>query len=395
MLCQAVYQLSKEEIGYAQIYEHLLNHSGEKEGEIEMKKCFHLYDTLFMLVVQVGKNYKYQAGSSVCMMEFDWDIKKVPAKQLPVPAVKTKICAQTILEHENLFFSTDSNNQIIVSNRRLEKGPLSVIEIPTTIRKILGGTFQVYFPHYIDNDSCLKSLEGFQKILSKFTSSQFKSAKKLIEDKLKVLEKGGKLDEANPSTSETGSGAKKSLRKNNKKRKIIPAPEKDAGSPAPKRTRSDTISSLSSEEETKNHDQTSPNKKNLVKPGDKPCLPHLLYNTCKYKNKCRNIHDLPGFDACSRHLTFSCKGPCNKKHMNKKRAADLAYSLVKDLIEEHRKEVKNPAANEKSSRKSNDQLTTYYGSPERPGTSRNMADQDLSQRLTNRKRKRSGKLNIS
>ena len=81
--------------------------------------------------------------------------------------------------------------------------------------------------------------------------------------------------------------------------------------------------------------------------------------------------------------------------MNKKRAADLAYSLVKDLIEEHRKEGKNPATNEKSSRKSNDQLTTYYGSPERPGTSRNMADQDLSQRLTNRKRKRSGKLNIS
>ena len=56
---------------------------------------------------------------------------------------------------------------------------MSVIEIPANIRKKLGGIFQVYFPHYIENE---KNLEGFQKIMAKFTSPKFKSAKNLIEE---------------------------------------------------------------------------------------------------------------------------------------------------------------------------------------------------------------------
>lgn len=213
-------------------------------------------------------------------MNFEWSVNKVSTEQTPVPPVKTKICATKILEHQDLVFATDSNNKIIVSNRPLEKGPLSVIEIPTNIRKKLGGIYQVYFPHYVCNDSCSRSLEGFQKILAKFTSPQFKSAKNLIEEKLKILERAAQksldsmvvLDEINPSTSKAGSDGKKSTAGKNKKRKVISAPPgNNTGLPASKRTRNDTISSLSSSDEAEIPTvQTSPNKNIQVKSGDKP-----------------------------------------------------------------------------------------------------------------------------
>merc|ERR1712020_27716 len=87
--------------------------------------------------------------------------------------------------------------------------------------------------------------------------------------------------------------------KTDRKRKVISAPEKNTESSASKKTRIETISSLSSDDELeknpvksssneKNPVETSPNKKNhKFKPGDKPCIPHLLYNTCKYKRTVR------------------------------------------------------------------------------------------------------------
>ena len=175
-------KIEKAHLKDFQIYSHLLNHSGDKCEDLKLKHCFHLFESLLMLVVQVGKNipknFKYQAGTNICVMNFEWDVIKCSTEQYPILPVKTKNCVSTILEHENLVFATDSNNQIIVSNRKLEKGPLSVIEIPANIRKKLGGIFQVYFPHYIENE---KNLEGFQKIMAKFTSPKFKSAKNLIE----------------------------------------------------------------------------------------------------------------------------------------------------------------------------------------------------------------------
>ena len=70
--------------------------------------------------------------------------------------------------------------------------------------------------------------------------------------------------------------------------------------------------------------------------GSKPCIPHLLWNTCKFKRKCRLIHDLPGFPKlCQRYLSnpnnSNCSKFCSLEHMSKTKAQDLAFNLAKKL----------------------------------------------------------------
>ena len=53
-----------------QVYTHLLNHSGEKCPHLKLQYCFHLNESVFMLVVQTGKDrsIKYQEGDSISVM---------------------------------------------------------------------------------------------------------------------------------------------------------------------------------------------------------------------------------------------------------------------------------------------------------------------------------------
>jgi hypothetical protein len=148
-----------------QVYTHLLNHSGEKCPHLKLQHCFHLNESIFMLVVQTGKDrsIKYQGGDSISVM----DIKKpviVSKNSSTEPSsgqfpVKTKILASVILEHKGLVFAMDSSNKVIVSsNGNMEAGPLSVVEIPQNVRKRMSSLYQVFIPHYVDNKSCQGTL---------------------------------------------------------------------------------------------------------------------------------------------------------------------------------------------------------------------------------------------
>ena len=99
----------------------------------------------------------------------------------------------------------------------------------------------------------------------------------------------------------------------------------------------DTISSLSSED-LESSAQGSNKKTQKKKPilGSKPCIPHLLWNTCKFKRKCLMIHDLPGFPKlCQRYLSNPSNSNCSKycalEHMSKAKAQDIAFNLAKKL----------------------------------------------------------------
>ena len=79
-------------------------------------------------------------------------------------------------------------------------------------------------------------------------------------------------------------------------------------------------------------------KKSVLEPVlvSKPCIPHLLWNTCKFKRKCRMIHDLPGFPKlCQRYLSnpnnSNCSKHCSLEHMSKAKAQDIAFNLAKKL----------------------------------------------------------------
>ena len=144
-----------------QVYTHLLNHSGEKCPHLKLQYCFHLNESIFMLVVQTGKDrsIKYQEGDSISVM----NIKKpviVSKNSSTEPSscqfpVKTKMLASVILEHKGLVYAMDSSNKVIVSsNGNMEAGPLSVVEIPQNVRKRMSSLYQVFIPHYVDNKSC-------------------------------------------------------------------------------------------------------------------------------------------------------------------------------------------------------------------------------------------------
>jgi len=231
--------------------------------------------------------------------------------------VKTKILASVILEHKGLVFAMDSSNKVIVSSNggTMEAGPISVVEIPQNVRKRISSLYQVFIPHYVDNKSCQGNLQGFQKIFATFTSDQCKSIRSQIENEIKIAEGVRSLntmvvlDDISQSSAENtrGSSGKKSTKK--RSLKAIHGPKTNSPAKRSRYKSADTISSLSSEDlesSAQGSNKKTQKKKSVLEPvlGSKPCIPHLLWNTCKFKRRCLLIHDLPGFPKlCQRYLS--------------------------------------------------------------------------------------------
>ena len=145
---------------------------------------------------------------------------------------------------------------------------------------------------------------------------------------------------------------------------------------------------------------TSPGKNQQVatspkgKKAGKPCLPHLLWGTCKWGKKCRLIHSLPEFPRICKKFLENPKSPncaknCSLKHLSKKDAQKLAFDLVStraSLPDFAEFESTSPHSMPHKRRRGDPNTVYHDSSPDRSTP----PARDLSERLTNRKRRRSG-----
>ena len=272
IVCYAKKNIDMRNLKDIVLHPSMLDSDGEPNSTFRASNCFHLQNSVFLVIAQVPRKVsKREKDSPIAIMKCGNNLKS-SNEPLKLP-LKLKTVTSILYLHEEAEFGKDNHKKSYVSLDAIALGAVEVIELPQNIRVKISKLFDVFVPHYFIMNNGKNPLVILQSILSVITRKKFMPIKEKIE---------GKLND---------------IPKLQSRKELIKPPEEKSNFHEEKHYVSDTLS-LSSEEENY-----------------QLCKSYFVYRNCR-KRSCPRIHKISNdLRICVSHLRGQCiNDPCNYVH---------------------------------------------------------------------------------